>query len=176
MKIITNICALILVTSLLATANTPIQIIWEFESSGTLMRAPISEESHDLPIRFPSGRAVKRIQGSDSFELATQQELDDWLEYTKPEPTPLDADLAEEAQLFKTILTIHFGEGAVTNTNVTERAVMQYFVNRRLSGTSEPTDASDGILLQRGFEVIKAYTGDGTVWSFPWEMLDDATE
>lgn len=81
--------------------------------------------------------------------------------------------IAETAAAFRWVLRQHFGEGAETNTAVTESIVTQYFIQRRILGTGELTDASDAILLQSGFETIKEVTGDGTIWSFPWSQIPE---
>ena len=170
------LCLTLLIAHPILATNTPVEVIWEFESSGTLMRSLIDVDNHDIYYRFTNGIPIKRVQGTDDFVPATTSELTEWLEFTKsmPIPTaPLDQDLLEQASLFKTIMTIHFGTNSVTNTNITERIVTSYFINRRLNGTSEPTDASDAMLLQKGFETLKSYTGDGTVWSFPWAKLEE---
>ena len=81
-------------------------------------------------------------------------------------------ELWQTAGLFRTILHIHFGEGAETDTELTEAAITGYFVQRRLGGTSESTDASDAILLTKGFDAIKAWTQTDNIWSFPWDMIE----
>lgn len=40
-------------------------------------------------------------------------------------------------------------------------------------GNSGANDASDAILLQNGFNVIKAITGDGTSWSLRWDLIPE---
>jgi hypothetical protein len=80
-------------------------------------------------------------------------------------------EIAPIATVFRWVLHQHFGENAETDHNITEEAVTQYFIQRRITGTSSPTDASDAILLQKGFDAIKTFTGDGTSWSFPWDQL-----
>lgn len=87
----------------------------------------------------------------------------------------VDEKLKETARIFRDILRIHFGENAETNTEVTENAVTQYFLNKRLTGNMEPTDTMDSMLLLEGFKSIRSWTGDGTIWSFPWEILDTTT-
>jgi hypothetical protein len=81
-------------------------------------------------------------------------------------PVHPPAELLQVANVFKTVLQIHFGEGAETNRSVTAQAVTEYFLSRRIAGTAEPNDASDMIILREGFEAIKSYTMTGESWSF----------
>jgi hypothetical protein len=90
----------------------------------------------------------------------------------KPLPPAPSEELMEMASVFRLLLRLHFGENAETNTNITEKTVIRYFIERRLNGTSEQNDASDGILLQKGFDAIISYTQDGTIWSFPWDLIN----
>lgn len=88
------------------------------------------------------------------------------------DPIPPEG-LLQIASAFRHILREHFGEEAETNTDVTANAVAAYFINRRLTNTGEATDGQDAFFLQTGFEQITAWTGDGTVWSFPWHLLEE---
>ena len=87
------------------------------------------------------------------------------------------AAIAPEAAVFRLLYESHFGPGAVTNRAITEAAVAAYFTGRRvgkLLGTETNDisfDAQDIIALNRGFELIKAVTGDGTIWTFPWDLV-----
>jgi len=81
--------------------------------------------------------------------------------------------IAKQAAIFRWVLRQHFGEGAETNQTITEDYVTEYFVMRRIMGNSGANDASDAILLQNGFNVIKAITGDGTSWSLRWDLIPE---
>ena len=81
--------------------------------------------------------------------------------------------IAQQAAIFRWVLRYHFGEGAETNQRITEEYVTEYFTMRRITNTSDPNDASDVNLLQRGFETIKAITGDGTSWSLRWDLIPE---
>ncbi len=86
------------------------------------------------------------------------------------------ANIASQATLFRAVLRQHFGEGAETNRAVTAKAVEQYFIAKQLSGTITASDLGAATILERGFEALKAYTGDGTSWSFPWENLPEVNQ
>lgn len=75
------------------------------------------------------------------------------------------------AAIFVATLRQHFGANAETNHEVTAATVEQYFIGKRLAGTLTTLDLADASLLERGFESITAWTGDGTIWSFPWEVM-----
>lgn len=75
------------------------------------------------------------------------------------------------ADTFRTVLRLHFGEGAETDTSITAETVARYFLDRRVSGTAEPGDATDLIILREGFDAIKAFTMTGETWSFFHEHL-----
>jgi len=85
----------------------------------------------------------------------------------------LTPSVVQAIQSFLAILHLHFGEGAETNTAITADAVTGYFLARRLTGTGANTDAEDAMILQTGFELIKGFAGDGTIWSFPWQLLPE---
>ena len=40
-------------------------------------------------------------------------------------------------------------------------------------GTITAADLGAATLLERGFDTIKAFTGDGTSWSFPWALIPE---
>ena len=83
--------------------------------------------------------------------------------YRPVAPSPRLLSIAEA---FRTVLRLHFGEGAETNTDITAESVAQYFLDRRLTGAADPNDAADMIILREGFEAIKAFTLTGESWSF----------
>ena len=84
-------------------------------------------------------------------------------------PSP---NLMAIADVFRTVLRLHFGDGAERDTSITAESVAQYFLDRRVSGTAEPTDATDLIILREGFDAIKAFTLTGESWSFFHEHWD----
>jgi hypothetical protein len=93
---------------------------------------------------------------------------------TEPIPTPIPSEpLIQTAFAFRAVLREHFGAGAETNRAVTATVVNNYFVNRRLTNTTGPTDATDSLLLLKGFEALTEFTGDGTSWSFPWSYVPE---
>ena len=82
-------------------------------------------------------------------------------------------ELIQTAFAFRQILSLHFGSGAETNRAVTESVVTDYFIGRRLGGTSQPNDAYDALILSKGFDSIKKFTGDDTSWTFFDEYNDE---
>jgi hypothetical protein len=113
----------------------------------------------------------KRYYCTDGTVFETDDEINSRLEREEQVKMEKIEQISQQAAIFRWVLQQHFGPGAETNRNVTETSVAQYFINRRITGTSEPTDASDALLLQTGFEAIKNCTGDGTSWSLPWELI-----
>lgn len=81
--------------------------------------------------------------------------------------------VAGRAMLFREALEKHFGAGACTNTAVTFAAVEQYFAQRYLAGTADPLDSLDLSILQDTFPMITDITGDGTIWTFPWNLIPE---
>jgi len=79
--------------------------------------------------------------------------------------------MAQTAAIFRATLRQHFGANAEIDHEVTASVVEQYFVGKRLDGTLTTLDIADASLLERGFDAITAWTGDGTTWNFPWEVL-----
>jgi hypothetical protein len=108
-------------------------------------------------------------QSAHSAELAEQAQAAQ--EVTQSAYAAKVAAVAQQASVFRWVLQQHFGVGAETNRAVGVTSVSAYFIQRRMAGTSAATDASDAIILQQGFEALSEITGDGTTWSFPWEMI-----
>lgn len=81
-------------------------------------------------------------------------------------------ELLFQANVFRTIMHTYFGPGSETNHDLTRLAVASYFNDRRTSGTITAQETSDFVALQDLFDVISAWTGDGTTWSFEWSLLD----
>jgi hypothetical protein len=79
--------------------------------------------------------------------------------------------LWQTAALFRSTLRKHFGDNAETNHEVTAQAVKEYFVAKQQAGTITASEAADSVFLAEAFDEIKAWTGDGTSWSFPWSYL-----
>lgn len=79
--------------------------------------------------------------------------------------------LAGQAYMLRGILTKHFGVGAETNHDVTITSVTNYFATKS-PFTAE--DARDVMLLKELFAAVVEWTGDNTIWSFPFEVLPNA--
>jgi hypothetical protein len=68
----------------------------------------------------------------------------------------------------------YFGAGAETNTAVTFPTVQGFFlgVQQGLIPVADKGQASlDSQALQAGFTAISAWTGDGTAWTFPYNLI-----
>lgn len=105
----------------------------------------------------------------EAGEYVTQEECDS--QERADRIATITPKLWNMAAIFVATLRQHFGAGAETNHEVTAATVEQYFIGKRLAGTLTMLDLADASLLERGFEMITAWTGDGTIWSFPWEVL-----
>jgi hypothetical protein len=154
---------------------------WTLEGiDGHLVR----QEQHDIPNGAPAmdGELARSREPFDvdgkkwlNGELVamTQEEraIRDAYDYAA-RVNSIPQSLLSAASVFREVLNRHFGPNAEANHAVTESAVESYFIGRNLSGTSGETDAADAMILTKGFEAITAWTGDGTIWSFPWEIFE----
>lgn len=144
----------------------------------------VAQEQHDIP----NGSLAMYGELARSREPFADVEYKKWLngalaDMTDSECDVLDAkeradriatitpELWQMAAIFVATLRQHFGENAETNREVTASAVEQYFIGKRIAGTLTTLDLADASLLERGFDLITAWTGDGTIWSFPLEVL-----
>ena len=80
-------------------------------------------------------------------------------------------ELMQQAAVFRLTLRRHFGDNAETNTNVTQSAVAGYFTQKQVAQTITAAELADAVILNELFAAISAWTGDGTTWSFPYELL-----
>ena len=93
---------------------------------------------------------------------------------TEPIPPRIPpASLLQGAALFRLIMQANFGTGAETNQAITEASVNKHFLDKRLAGTLTPSDAADMMVLGMWFPQITAWTGDGTVWTFPFHLIPE---
>lgn len=143
----------------------------------------VRQEQHDIP-NGASALEGELARAREPFDIAGKKWLNGALvDMTDAEREALDAKeradriatitpkLWNMAAIFVATLRQHFGANAETNHEVTAATVEQYFIDKRLAGTLTMLDLADASLLERGFEMITAWTGDGTIWSFPWEVL-----
>lgn len=92
---------------------------------------------------------------------------------TEPIPARVPSvKLMADAESFKIAMERTFGEGAHLNQAITEGYVYMYFKQLSDSGQATAAQTTDGVTLMRTFPAITDFTGDGTVWSFPWSLLD----
>jgi len=129
-------------------------------------------------IEFTTPEGYSKISGTQTYTLDGDVVREAWQVQTGAEQeaarvATITAELWQTASVFRTILRLHFGENAETNHEVTEAAVSAYFVNRRmtLEASERMDDAADSMLLANGFSAITEWTGAGTTWSFPWELI-----
>lgn len=135
---------------------------------------------------FPEGNIPKTIVKSTVDGVALYQQGEpqqvgvDYFSYSRKNGITLFEKIASYnpsvsdiagAKSYRDVMAIHFGAGSHTNTAITEAVVTGYFIQRRIQGTSEPTDASDALLLQSFYQSMRSVTIDGTAWSFPWGLV-----
>lgn len=117
------------------------------------------------------------VRAGDTFREMTQDERAalavSQAEAEAEEYTAKVAAVAPQAALFRHVLRQNFGAGAETNTAITAKAVEQYFIAKQLNGNITAADLGAATLLERGFSALKAFTGDGTSWSFPWHLIPE---
>jgi len=80
-------------------------------------------------------------------------------------------ELLQTASAYRTALQRNFGVGSETDTAITQAYVTQYFAAKAVAGTITTQELADKDLLLLTFPIIAAWTGDGTAWSFPWELV-----
>lgn len=134
-------------------------------------------------IEFTTPDGYNKITGTQTYTLDGDVVRESWHVQSDAEAyaervASISTDLWQTASLFRTILRLHFGDNAETNEAITEDSITAYFVTRRLtlSASERTDDAADSILLTNGFAAITEWTGDGTVWSFPWDQLAEGDE
>lgn len=106
----------------------------------------------------------------DQEARTAEQERQDAIDAKLARLTPA---LLQKAMLFRATLRIHFGPGAEVNHSVSAEAVAGYFEQRRMNRTIAAVESADAVALMRYFADLTEWTGDGTTWSFPWEMLPE---
>ena len=83
--------------------------------------------------------------------------------------TPL---LLTQAGMFRTIMRKYFGVTAETDRAVTYTVVSNTFMAKQANGTITTQEIADMFVLEKLYAIVIAWTGDGTTWSFPWQLLD----
>lgn len=79
--------------------------------------------------------------------------------------------LVPTAYVLKTTLVKYFGAGAETSRIVTKGYVSAFFDAKRQAGTITEQEVADVVALMQAFDAITQWTGDGTTWSFPWNLV-----
>lgn len=110
--------------------------------------------------------------------LATQEEIDAKTAAEAAEAAEAASEalkrlqeIAPVAHVFRIVMERNFGVGACTNQDLTFSVVQSYFVQKLLSGTITQLETADSVYLQATFPILIEYTGDGTIWSIPWELI-----
>ena len=76
------------------------------------------------------------------------------------------------AQLYRATLTVLFGDGAETNTTISQLYIEGYFANLiAINDTLTTLQLTQLTVLREGFTALSQLTGDGTTWSFPWNLI-----
>lgn len=79
--------------------------------------------------------------------------------------------IALTAHVFRIVMERNFGAGACTNQELTFSEVQSYFVQKLLNGTITQLETADSVYLQATFPILTEFTGDGTIWTIPWELI-----
>lgn len=110
-----------------------------------------------------------REMTADEKEQLDQQELARHLAEYQARVAAISQELWFTASKYRKCLRKHFPENPSpeTDRSVTRAAVFVLIADLLDSGTG----AEDAIILQTGYDTISAWTGDGTTWSFPWNLL-----
>lgn len=111
----------------------------------------------------------KQLPDTDYYKFSRTNGV---VTFSSIQTAPITPGLVQDAGAFKSLLTVHFGLGAETNTAITESYVTSYFVTRRLDGTGSINDTADALILQTLFMKLKSVSIDGTTWSLPWDDLN----
>lgn len=158
------------------------------ESYAGVSHYPMATHRHTQDGFYPLVELIlpdgyQKISGTQTYTLDGDVVRENWQTQTDAEAcaervASITPELWQTASLFRTILRLHFGDNAETNEAITEDSITAYFVNRRLtlSASERTDDAADSILLTNGFAAITEWTGDGTVWTFPWAQLTEGSE
>lgn len=109
------------------------------------------------------------IPGTEIFYFKHYHGVADLYFFTYEKPS---IELITLASAFRSILKEHFGENAEINKNITKSSVIAYFLERQVNRTATQFDAGDVQLLKEGFDQIIHWTKDGTIWTFPWDLID----
>ena len=83
----------------------------------------------------------------------------------------VDNDLLPIAQAYGAKLNSIFGEGAVTNQNITEKTVFGYFFAKNVTHTMTDDDRDDKDLLQNAFIALTEWNCTGETWTLPWSLI-----
>ena len=84
--------------------------------------------------------------------------------------------LKDAARMFRTILRTYCGPNAETDRSVTYTAILMLYAAKKANPATTTAEltiiTADMFILEKLYNSIVAWTGDGTTWSFPWEVLD----
>ena len=76
------------------------------------------------------------------------------------------------AQLYRSTLRTLFGANAETNQAISQAYVMGYFTQQILTnGKLTDLQLTQETVLSQGFTALSQITGDGTTWTFPWNLI-----
>lgn len=143
-----------------------------------------------IPNPLPMGNGFAKFDPSEAdfiatgARLPTQEELD----ARQAEADAAAAQAAAEAAaahqahfealvpmatVYRIVMERNFGTGACTNRTVTETYVTTYFSTKLALGTITSLESSDSLFLLANTPKIMEFTGDGTIWSFPWSQVPE---
>lgn len=133
--------------------------------SGNIERVIVETNATGIAV-YQRGQATSLDHGYFSYSRTNGV-----VKFNRLRQVEMNLATIQEATTFQSLMGLHFGPGAETNPAITEAVVSGYFIQRRLDGTADPTDASDALILRSLYDRMRNMTIDGTTWSFPWGDL-----
>ena len=113
-------------------------------------------------------QTIREMTADEKEQLAQQELVRQQAEYqARIEAIPQELWLT--ASKYRKCLRKHFPEieSSETDHTITKSVVFVLIADLLDSGGG----AEDAIILQTGYDMLTAWTGDGTTWSFPWSLL-----
>ena len=167
-NVITGEMNCVLPSPLGATFNPTME---QYNQAGYRERISIDQPAEGFRAK---GYAVQEIDAATCKLVITEQiNIADELEAARQARlATITPTLKMEAGMLREILRKHFGPNAETNHAVTYDVVQNYFIAKQADGSITTQELADMLVMQKLFSDIIMWTGDGTIWSFPFDILD----
>ena len=125
---------------------------------------PVAEWTGDVP----EGQRI----ASYSYEIDEDGVAQEIVTFEPiPPPPPVPENVVAMAGQLRGLLEGYFGDGAHTNRDVTEAAVMGLIEQQRAEGTLTATTLLDAMKMERLFGALTQYTQTGETWTL-FERLE----